>query len=66
VTTVGFGLAALTTYSKDWIEAISGTDPDRGNGSLEWSLSIALIVVGLAAAYLARNEWRQRKLAAEG
>jgi hypothetical protein len=52
-------LAIITLFSRDWIEALTGWDPDQHNGSVEW-----LIVVGLALAcgvlaFAARAEWRR-------
>ena len=55
-------LAVATLVNDEWIEAVSGFEPDGGDGSLEW-----LVVTGLAAAtavlgLLARIEWRRATL----
>ena len=60
-----FGLVAvLTVFWRDWIEALTGFDPDHHNGSLESAivggLAAAAILVGLAA----RTEWRRPRTAA--
>jgi hypothetical protein len=52
-------LAVITLFWKDWIEAIFGVDPDRGNGSLEWLIVAALAVTTIALAAAARVEWHR-------
>jgi hypothetical protein len=59
-------LALVTVFWRDWIEALTGFDPDHHNGSLEW-----LIVGGLFAACVlvgraARVEWRRSASAVAG
>jgi hypothetical protein len=52
-------LAVLTLFLRDWIEVLTGVDPDHHNGSLEWivvaGLGVACVLVGIAA----RHEWRR-------
>jgi hypothetical protein len=38
-------LALLTLFTGDWIEALTGFDPDQHDGSSEWLNVIALAVV---------------------
>jgi hypothetical protein len=52
-------LLALTVVSPEWIEAVSGVDPDRGNGSAEWLVVGALAVATLVLAVAARAEYRR-------
>jgi hypothetical protein len=50
----------------DWIEGVFGFDPDHHNGSFEWELVVVCCVVSLAAAYLARREWRSAVVGPDG
>lgn len=59
-------LAVLTLVWHDWIEAVFGVDPDHHKGSFEWELVVVCCVVSLAAAYLARREWRSAALGSDG
>ena len=47
-----------TVAIPDWIEAVSGLDPDGGNGMVERGI-VAVLVLGAAAlSVIARREWR--------
>ena len=37
------GLAVLTIFWRDWIEALTGYDPDQHNGTVECLIVIALL-----------------------
>ena len=47
------GLALLTIFWPDWIEALTGYDPDQHNGTVEGLIVIALLA---SAPY-----WRSRR-----
>ena len=60
------GLAALTgvlflvtLVTREWIEAISGWDPDHHSGSLEWGIVLGLFALTVLAAGTAYVEWRR-------
>jgi hypothetical protein len=53
-------LLALTLIWRDWIEAIFGVDPDRGNGSLEWAIVAVSLVAAASSGRLAVAEWQRR------
>lgn len=55
----GAVLAALTVLWRDWIEAITGLDPDHHSGSLEWLIAAGLLLLALAAGVAARYERRR-------
>jgi hypothetical protein len=52
-------MCVLTLATPDWIEALTGLDPDAHSGSLESALAAALAVAALAALAAARAEWRR-------
>jgi hypothetical protein len=57
-------LFVITLVWRDWIELFFGVDPDKSNGSLEWLIVGALLVVTLALFTLAGFEWRRARTAA--
>ena len=50
-------LFLLTLVWRDWIERVSGWDPDEHSGSLEWGILIVLLAVTIAVAVHARSLW---------
>ncbi len=48
----------VTAVWPDWIEGLSGFDPDGGNGTVEWLIVAALAVATLAVSALARRDLR--------
>ncbi|MFY9969743.1 MAG: hypothetical protein WBQ45_11015 [Roseiarcus sp.] len=59
-------LAVLTIFSQDWIEALTGFDPDQHDGSVEWMIVVALAVACACLSFAARVEWRRSKSTAAG
>jgi hypothetical protein len=51
-------LASVTAFWPTWIEALTGLDPDGGNGALEWLVVVVFAVVGVAFGLLARHHFR--------
>ena len=52
-------LALITPIFPDWIEVISGWDPDQHDGSVESLIVIGLFIVTLVICGLALAEWRR-------
>jgi peptidoglycan/LPS O-acetylase OafA/YrhL len=52
-------LALVTVFWADWIEALTGFDPDRHDGSAEWLIVAGLALVCVVASLAGRAEWRR-------
>lgn len=53
------GLGLLTVFWHDWIEGLTGWDPDRHNGSVEWLIVVILLAAAVTMGLAARRDWRQ-------
>lgn len=51
-------LGILTIFWHDWIEALTGWDPDQHSGSVEWAVVVVLLVVAVAMGLVARRHWK--------
>ena len=51
-------LAVVTLVWPQWIELLTGADPDGGNGSLEWAVVGGLAAIALVSSALALREVR--------
>lgn len=56
-------LFVITLVQRSWIEVAFGVDPDNGNGTLEWLIVGALLIVTIALFTLASYEWRKARAA---
>jgi len=52
-------LFLLTLFWRDWIEALTGFDPDHRSGLLEIAVAAALLAITLTSGHLARRDRRQ-------
>ncbi|CAB3801331.1 hypothetical protein LMG28688_05326 [Paraburkholderia caffeinitolerans] len=52
-------LAIVTAIVPDWIEFVSGWDPDRGDGSVEWLVVAGLGLVTIVLSVAAMKTWRR-------
>lgn len=51
-------LGTLTIFWHDWIEALTGWDPDQHNGSVEWIVVGGLLAVAVVMGFAARRHWK--------
>jgi hypothetical protein len=51
-------LGIVTAFWHDWIEVLTGWDPDHHNGSVEWIIVVALLAVSVALGATARRHWK--------
>lgn len=56
---IGLVLFVLTLFSREWIEELTGWDPDGGNGSLELALVVVLLAITAVSMLAARREYRR-------
>ena len=56
-------LGVLTIFWHDWIEALTGWDPDHHNGSFEWLIVAVLLLVAIVMGAVARRDSRLRAAA---
>jgi hypothetical protein len=56
---ISAALCGLTLVFPEWIEALTGLEPDAGSGALEWVIAGAFLVGAVVAAALARRDYRR-------
>ena len=57
-------LGILTIFWRDWIEILTGWDPDHHNGTAEWLIVVGLLTIAAIAGSLARRHWTRLTAAA--
>ena len=54
-------LAVLTALWPQWIEELTGLEPDAGSGLVEWAIVVVLAVLAATATVLARSNLRHAR-----
>ena len=57
--TLGLVLFVVSLFSREWIEALTGWDPDGGSGAMELGLAIGLLTVSAVSTLAARRVYRR-------
>ena len=58
-------LGLITPFFPDWIEAVSGWDPDQHDGSVERMILVGLCILSIVIFSLAAVEWRRSSAGTE-
>ena len=56
-------LFVINLIRNDWIEIVFRVDPDNNNGTFEWLIVGALLLVTITLFILASYEWRRARAA---
>jgi len=59
-------LGMVTVFWHDWIEDLTGWDPDQHSGAFEWLIVVVLLAVAAVVGAAARRDLRLRAAAADG
>jgi hypothetical protein len=57
VATLGVLLFVLTLVTREWIEKLTGLDPDGGSGALEFAIAAGLLAVAAISGLAARRDF---------
>ena len=52
-------LCVLTLVFPEWIEELTGLEPDAGSGALEWIIAGIFLAAATGSAILARRDYRR-------
>lgn len=63
VAAISGSLCLITALWPDWIEAVSGWDPDQHNGAVEWAIVAMLLLLTIVMLAMADRSRRRLRLA---
>jgi hypothetical protein len=52
-------LGVVTVFWRDWIEILTGWDPDHHSGGVEAGLVVVLLILSVTCAAVARRTYRR-------
>jgi len=52
-------LCVLTLVFPEWIEELTGLEPDAGSGALEWIIAGVFLIAAVVSGVLARLDYRR-------
>ena len=61
LTIVSAMFLALTVIWPQWIERFLAMEPDGGDGSSEWGITLSLVVTTVALSVLSGHAWRKAR-----
>jgi hypothetical protein len=56
---ISAALCVLTLVFPQWIEELTGLEPDAGSGALEWIIAGVFLTAAVVSAVLARRDYRR-------
>jgi hypothetical protein len=62
---VSAGSLVLTSVWPKWIETFLALNPDDGDGSSEWGITLSLVVATVTSVALTGREWRKARRSPE-
>jgi hypothetical protein len=63
VAAISGSLCLITPLWPDWIESVSGWDPDQHDGMVEWAILTALLLVTIVMLLFAARSRRRLRVA---
>jgi hypothetical protein len=56
---ISAALCVLTLVLPEWIEGLTGLEPDAGSGALEWIIAGVFLVAAVVSTVLARRDYKR-------
>jgi ABC-type thiamin/hydroxymethylpyrimidine transport system permease subunit len=56
---ISAALCVLTLVIPQWVEELTGLEPDAGSGALEWIIAGVFLLAAAVCAVMARRDYRR-------